>query len=599
MTCSPNKLAFRSGLFLAFLSGSIYLTSGAASISVAQEAGAEAGPVDTSANNPEPQISSQTAQGSDITVDALGQVDPSSVGLIDQSSGGFPPDMWARSDRPLIELLISQLPMASHSLAMQGLLRRTLLTAAVVPAGEAGTPGLLALRLKQLARGGDLADTVDLLDRLPADTRDSDILKLKVNAMLLTAEPSAGCNETANLLQIDPDPYWTEVLGYCHVLKGDMAAAALVVEMLQDRSVKAPLYFQLMAKLTGADTAKKIPIDLGKFNKPDPLLISMLQTAGLDIPAAILPNASPLMVQALAANINLPIDLRVEAAEKAARNGSLTPEKLAEIYGAVTFTPEEREKVLELASTINAPYSARVNALLYQMAGAAVDIQNRGPILQAIWARARKLGMLSLQARVNAGAVSSIEPSAEALPYVNEIARLLLLAGKYDRFAEWYELMRLRVLPDDKPSTDALLALWPLATMADTHKTLPWSADVIDQWWKSQVAGSAQDRGTYLFSLLGSLGYQVPDAAWVRLMEGAPIRTMSQPTLPYQRALMVAAKDKRLGEVVLLSLISLGDSGAGKASPETLGNVIAALDAVGLDSSAREIAIEALVARDF
>jgi hypothetical protein len=547
-------------------------------------------------------ISGQAGEGSGITAVALEQVDPSSVGLIDVSSGGFPSNMWARSDRPLIEKLIPLLPAGDHSPAMQSLLRRILLTAAVVPAGEGGVPNMLALRLDRLAGTGDLPDVLDLLGRLPADAKDGDIQKLKVDASLLAGDYSTACAETANIAQSDANPYWSEVQGFCHVLKGDMAAAALAVEMLQDKGVEAPAYYQLMARLTAADTAQKDSIDFSKLGQPTPLLISMIQTAKLEIPASVVTKASPMMTEALAAAVDLPIDLRLLAAERAARNGALKPEKLAEIYAAVTFTPEERAEVLELANGASGPESPRINALLYQTIGATQDINALGPLLQALWARAKRQGTLPLQARVNAKAVAGIELSAEALPFIKEIARLLLLAGEYERFGQWYDLVRLRAAPDNPDATEAMLDLWPLATIADARGSLLWQAGTLDQWRQSQSAPgpeARQERGALLFSILESLGYQIPDSQWAGLVAGPPVREAPQLTLPYWRALLMAARDKRLGETVLLSLISLSDGGPGKASPVILGNVITSLGAVDLGREAREIALEALMARDF
>lgn len=634
MMLSPNKPGFRAGLLVAVLPGLLGMAgqghadpaTDIATAASAVETPAATAPVDAASKSilPAPvqagpvlppaqekaggDGSDQTAtapipaapgDGSAITVGVLGQVDPSSVGLIDPTSGGFPSDMWARSDRTLIERLIPQFVPGSHSPVLQGLSRRILVTAASAPAGAAGVPSLLALRLDRLAKAGDLPDVLDLLGRLPPDIKDIEVSRLKVNAALLAGDFPAACGETANIVPNDPDPYWAEVLGYCHAIEGDMPAAALAVEMLQDKGVNAPFYYQLMARLTAANKAANPALDLSKFNKPDPLLLSMIQSAGLEIPPAVLPKASPLMLQALATNVKLPIDLRVEAAERAARNGSLSPEKLAEIYGAVTFTPEELAKAVDLAGPATAPRGARLNALLYQAAAAAQDIKVLGPLLDAISAGARRFDMLALQARVNVGVLTGIEPSAEAMPYITEISRLLLLAGKYERVGDWYEFARLRAETDDKPAAEAMRALWPLATMADTQKALPWSPDTLDQWWQGQPAQGRQDRGALLFAILEAMGYQIPDAAWTRLLEGAPLKETAAPALPYWRALLMAARDKRLGETALLSLIAMGEGGPGKASPVMIGNVMTALGSVGLNAEARKIAIEALVARDF
>jgi hypothetical protein len=55
-------------------------------------------------------------------------------------------------------------------------------------------------------------------------------------------------------------------------------------------------------------------------------------------------------------------------------------------------------------------------------------------------------------------------------------------------------------------------------------------------------------------------------------------------------------KSKRVGEIVLLSLLAIGDVGPAKIEVGVLSTVLRALLAVGLDQDARALAIEAALA---
>lgn len=543
-----------------------------------------------------------------VVVGTLAQVDPSSVGLIDPASGGFGADMWAGSNRALIERLLPLLPDAQFP-ALQHLNRKLLLTAAVVPEGDAGPKSLIALRLERLAAAGDLASVQELGSRLPAEFKDADMARLQVNAALLSGDVAAACALMPVILQTDPaNAYWLQVSGYCRVVEGNMAAAGLALEMLQERGVKAPLYFQLMARLMASDAAAKPVaknvIELKGLQEPSPLIFSMLQKAEIPLPTMALSKVSALMVQAIATSPDILADLRLEAAARAARNGSLSAEKLAELYGAVVFTPEEAAYVAALgdadaAGNIRGP---RADALLYQAALASEDIANRGPVIQAIWKRAKRQGALALQARVNAAAISHIEPSLEALPFAAEITRMLLLAGQYQRVAVWDDFIRMMATPENAQAVALSSALWPLLTVADVHGAKSRLPKGLDVWWRAEQERSASDRGNrglLLLSTLSGLGYKIPDAPWIDLV-GAPLgKEAAQPSLVYRHYLEQAAKAKRLGETALLSLISMGDAAPQKSSPVILGDALSALEAVGLDEDARAIAVEALVIRGF
>jgi hypothetical protein len=52
----------------------------------------------------------------------------------------------------------------------------------------------------------------------------------------------------------------------------------------------------------------------------------------------------------------------------------------------------------------------------------------------------------------------------------------------------------------------------------------------------------------------------------------------------------------RIGEVVLLSLIALGEGGPGQAEPIVLSKIMESLNVVGLENEVRALALEAAVA---
>ena len=63
--------------------------------------------------------------------------------------------------------------------------------------------------------------------------------------------------------------------------------------------------------------------------------------------------------------------------------------------------------------------------------------------------------------------------------------------------------------------------------------------------------------------------------------------------------LELAAAASRRGEVVLLSLLLLGDRGPGWSDTITLGRIVSALRQVGLERDAAAVAFEGLLAAGF
>jgi len=88
----------------------------------------------------------------------------------------------------------------------------------------------------------------------------------------------------------------------------------------------------------------------------------------------------------------------------------------------------------------------------------------------------------------------------------------------------------------------------------------------------------------------------VPESYWRELLSG-PIRvTVSSPSAAAWHSLADASANFRLGETVLLALVVLGEDGPAGASETVVSAVLSALQAVGLESDARALAVEALLA---
>src|SRR3546814_15001481 len=93
--------------------------------------------------------------------------------------------MWQGTDQTQAARAIGSLPDAARSFALRDLQHRLLLTTAQVPAGTAGTPSLLGLRIAQLYRLGDVSDALQLATPSPPGLKDPVFDPLPVGVPLL------------------------------------------------------------------------------------------------------------------------------------------------------------------------------------------------------------------------------------------------------------------------------------------------------------------------------------------------------------------------------------------------------------------------------
>ena len=578
------------------------------------------------------------AQG--VYQQGLDTLDPSSPGILTAANGGFPGTMWQGSDRRALVALLPRMPIGKGSPAMRSLAERLLLSEAQVPQGTSkNVYDVFQARIDRLAAAGYSAEIADLFGRVPEKIADPRLTHVRVDVLLLTGDPSAACDEALSANQRSEEPSWLEVVGYCKLVKGDADGAGFTADMLRETGVDDADYFTLLSWLSLPEATRGEKPVL-KNDKPlTPLRLVMLKASGNEVAIESLALASPLVLVAIANDKDLPPDIKLEAADRAARAGAIGAGDLAAAYAGVTLNaPDLADPVTAAASQPG----GRGGALLYQAAMQAADPVGKLKILQAIWTRAQADGTYLLAAKVNAEATKALLPAApeaaavpetadaapvdgapadllpdaaapvpppapepvamppELLAAAPEIIKALLAAGEIGSARAWYGIVQDTAAEGDAKATFTQTQLWPLMVVADPET--PFSEDAFDAWWQgqSQLGGPDRSRrGALLMAVLEGLGQPVPQAFWGGLYDGADQADGPVPPLPIWRGLNAAGKAGRLGESVLLSLVVLGDAGPAKASPAVLGDVLKTLAKVGLDHDARAVATEALIVSGF
>ncbi|MBL4721635.1 MAG: hypothetical protein JKY20_10950, partial [Alphaproteobacteria bacterium] len=339
--------------------------------------------------------------GPAITVDQLDALDPESIGTLDADSGGLGVDMWAGTPRSFIERLVPRTPNRLASPTLRRLARRLLLSTAIVPPYAVGhatairagaTSSLVAARVERLHSLGDIKGSMALIDAAP--TRDADplLLRYKAENLLVSDDRGGACAEAFRQQDRVDDLFWQQLVIYCQILQGKVSEAALGASLLAETSGTEDLAFTaIVDSLSGAPSEP-----LTSLLKPTPLLLSMLRSANLPVPTNALGTPSSALLKMIALSPNASLDNRLEAAERAARYGAISTERLAQIYAATDFTPTSLDNALFLAREDRTP---KGRALLYR-AGLANNVPaKRAEILKLSFDLALEGGHYGLAVR--------------------------------------------------------------------------------------------------------------------------------------------------------------------------------------------------------
>ena len=547
--------------------------------------------------------------GNGIGIGALAAPNPSDIGVLDTSQGALAPTLWQGSAAAVVDTLLPKLP-ASTSPAMQNLAARLLLSPGAVPAGATKGPSLLALRVRALLALGQVPGALALVRAAAAATTDAAFNRAAVDTYWLSGHSHAACGRAFQMARDSTSNGALEDVAFCHFLAGQHAAAGIDVDLLREQKGIDPAFFQIYARLTGFRRKT-----VSSLSDPTPLLLAMLAATKDPPPPAIVEGAAPAVAYFVARMAHAPLSLRLIAGEQAVAQGGLAPDMLRKLYASVPFSETDLADPAKVAAKLD---DARGNALMYQAVGRENEPLAEAEALQSSFALAKKLSGSALPVyRAEDKRLQALAPTHDLAWFAPDAVRALLTLGRPKAAAAWYALIAAGGQTaasgaDGAGDPKAAAQLAPLMALAGAATAAPTAAPAAAAPTAGAGAGAGADPGQalaawyaaadptardaeagLLFTLSEALGEKVPASLWLPLYRHTALTMATTPPAALRHGLARAATGKRIGETVMFSLVNLGPGGPTVASAATLADVVAALEAVGLDKDARRIAVEA------
>lgn len=517
-------------------------------------------------------------RGARVVVNELKAPNGESVGAFDGNHGGFPATLWTGTSAPVARKLIPLLPAAPSSLALRGLERKLLLTAAPPPEGavEGDRPSLVELRAERLAAMGDGDGVLALAAAAPQSVDGPLVARAKLDALLLAGNTKAACDEAPK------DNSLPKLTILCHFLAGRTLEGNLGLDLLRDRKDPDHAFIAAAEVVSGLPP---IPADKIKLDEATPLHVAAFAAAKLPLPEGAVAKAGPAVAKAIALSFATPFDARLAAGERAEAAGVMTPEHLRKLYLEATFAPDELGAPLVKAETAG----PRAQALLFRAATDQPDPIIRAHFVAKALDLASAKGQAVAAARVFATLLADLRPDPALITNAPAFARANLALGRGDA-SKWLELAK-----TDPAATKAVERLWPLNAVLAAEPGQPLPAQSLAAW-RASLDGlppeMAARRSAVVMSSLSALGAKLPDSVWLdslALPSGGP-----KPAL--YALLQGSALEARLGTTLLAALAALGEQPLDKVDTITLSEAISALSVVGQGDAARRLAIEAMLA---
>jgi hypothetical protein len=281
-------------------------------------------------------------------------------------------------------------------------------------------------------------------------------------------------------------------------------------------------------------------------------------------------------------------------AEKALAAGTLNPDVLRRLYRQWDMKLDPNPPALTKVTADD----VRGRALLFQSASLQTVPTARAEVI----ARAIDLTRgdrgehgpdLTVVGKVYVPLLDEMEPSTELIWFAGDAVRALLAAGEPDKAKRWLDLAHTMA----RTSSDAALideGLFPIERLMNTGGGGAVPARALQAWIATLPEDTAAAARASALILLTAVGDQVSAADWQPLFANLPAASPS-PTIaaPVWNGLAVSARGKEAGASALFALIALGDGGPGRVNFATIQTVVGSLVAVGRESDARALALEA------
>ncbi|HXQ52552.1 MAG TPA: hypothetical protein VN802_15765 [Stellaceae bacterium] len=512
-----------------------------------------------------------------IEAQPLSPTDAAWAGTLGEDQGAFPVNMWRGTQRSLVA---SALPLLqpSSSPALQDLARRLLLSNAVSPAGPDAPdrPSLAASRLERLMALGDVQGALAMMDSLPADPKGDGMDRMRVELRFAANDAKGACQSVADGIAHYKNAWWDRALVACQALAGDGAKAALGLSLLKEQKAPADAAFDALIDALGGRPRK-----IDKLADASPMRVALLAAAKQPLPAEVLAAAGPASLLAYASSESVPAERRLAAAERAALLGALAPDALGALYRQIQFKPEEQTAALAEGKL---PQDAKSRAILYDIARSGASTQTREAAIAALFAEAKKRGAFPLAARLIAPALSEFNPADGSSAFAADAARALLVTGAADAAPAWIDSADSRAL--------AMLSSLALPSGGEGQDAASLLHDTIAEL-ASRNAGAAPAQADLLVALAGALDQPIGALDWSPLM--APPHDAKMPSTALWLDQQQAMTAKRVGETALTSILLVGAGEQLSLEPILLARAIAGLRAIGCESDARALALEAAI----
>lgn len=486
------------------------------------------------------------------------------AGVIAPDEGGMPVGSLAKQPAGLVRAVLvgTKGPLVSrwgHILLRRALASRLAAPQGMNPAEFAGLRVALLDRMSEHAAARALAQDVDTANW------DRSFINAAVRAYIASGDITGTCPAVRFHGSIRSDATWKMLQAICNAYAGEGALAGTQLDRALYRGEAPRIDVLLAQRYAGAAGSGRRAVDIEweGVDALNPWRFALANAVGEEIPENLRSDAAPYYQRIWATAPMLPLTLRAQGADRAAREGLLSTAAMIELYSQIYADDTIEGEAAQRAAQLRTAYVAS-------------EPQARLSALREVWGgdEASDYGRYVLTARAAARLPASSDFTDAAAPLITS-----MLAAGLDRDAlAWAEVV--------EPGSLA----WGQLVLARPGQGGMAGGNAIDAFLDAD--GSAgQRKSRFLLAGLAALGrVGAGDLRQYSERLGIDLARQSR----WSRLITRAAEVDNRALVALLAGLGMQGEGWERMTPAHLYNIVGALNRVGLGAEARMIAAEAV-----
>lgn len=353
------------------------------------------------------------------------------VGLYDETNGGFVASIWKNSDLNQVEYLLNSISKPSSNNTLTNLLKKSLLTISSLPKKKSESDkSFFDLKINFFINNGNYDIINSLINLVEEKNLNDDLYKIVIDSYLIQGDYKSACSIIKKLKgQITK----LELTSFCKAMSNNLPALDAMISLLleeknEDREL-INIYYSYL---------NKIPYNLTNLNSLDLKKANLIANQNIDY-SELISESSELSLQIFYVQSDLPTNIKkVSLAEYLVSRNLINSEILSDLYKDFAINNENNllSNSLDSESTLN-----KRSAVFSEIR----NTSEQKDLVKLLDIFVKEMGTKGLLFSVSPLVYDKVKVIVPSLEYKNEMVSLcilLLINNDIEKCEEWIEVLK-------------------------------------------------------------------------------------------------------------------------------------------------------------